>query len=254
LWLRPPEHLELGSAAGVDVWRAELDLAPRRVEELATTLAPDEAARAARLYFPQDRARFIAARGLLRRILARYVHWPPEALRFTYGARGKPSLAEPGAGLEFNLAHSHGLALYAVTRGRPVGVDIEYIRPQLAAERIAERFFSAEEVAALRALAPEEQAAAFFRCWTRKEALLKAWGQGLAFGLDRFTVSCAVEQAAVLATAFDPAEAARWSLYPLDPGPGYVGALAARGPVSEVRCWQFDFGPPEASGLQWSEK
>lgn len=254
MWLSPPEYPELASADVVDVWRAELDLAPPRLEELARTLAADEMARAWRFYFPQDRARFIAARGLLRRILALYTHMPPEALRFTYGARGKPSLAAPRSGFEFNLAHSRGLALYAVTRERPVGVDVESIRPELAAERIAERFFSAEETAALRALPPEEQAAAFFRCWTRKEALLKAWGQGLGFGLDRFTVSCAADQAALLATPFDPAEAARWSLYSLEPGPGYAGALAVRGAVTELRCWRFDFGSSGAGGLQWSEK
>ncbi len=253
MWLRPPERPELDRAALVDVWRARLDLAPPCIEELARTLAPDEAERAERYYFTRDRARFIAARGLLRRILALYTRREPAALRFAYGARGKPSLAEPDVGLEFNLAHSHGLALLAVARGRAVGIDVEYVRAELAAERIAERFFSTDEAAALRTLPREEQSAAFFRCWARKEALLKGWGQGLAFGLDRFTVSCGAEQAVVLATPFEPAEAARWSLYPLEPGPGYVGALAVEGPAAELRCWQWEFGP-EPGGLQWSEK
>lgn len=241
MWLPPPVDLELQGPGTVDVWRAELDRPAPAIGELSRMLAEEEIARASRFYFPQDRARFIVARALLRRILALYANQPPETLRFVYGPRGKPSLAEPRCGIEFNLAHSRGLALYAVTRAQPVGVDVESIRPELAAGRLAERFFSAEETAALRALPPEEQPAAFFRCWTRKEALLKAWGQGLAFGLDQFTVSCSAGQAALLATRFDPAEAARWSLHHLEPGPGYVGALAVQGAVTKVRCWSGDF-------------
>lgn len=254
MWRIPSQPPELERAGTVDVWRAELVAAETLIEELSRTLAADELARASRFYFSRDRTRFIVARALLRRILSLYTHRPPESLRFVYGPRGKPSLAERGFELEFNLAHSRGLALYAVTRGGPVGVDVEYIRPELAAERIAERFFSAEETAALRALPRQEQSAAFFRCWTRKEALLKAWGQGLAFGLDRFTVSCDPDRAALLSTPFDLAEAERWSLVDLEPGPGYAGALAVHGAVTELRCWQCDFRLAEAGGLQWSEK
>lgn len=254
MWSIPPQPPELERTGLVDVWRAELDTAEPQVEELSRTLAADELARASRFYFPRDRRRFIAARALLRQILSLYTQRPPESLRFVYGPSGKPSLAEDSHELEFNLAHSRGLALYAVTRGRPVGVDAEFIRPELAAERLAERFFSAEEIAELRALPRQQQPGAFFRCWTRKEALLKAWGQGLAFGLDRFTVSCGPGRAALLATAFDPAEVERWSLFDLEPAPGYAGALAVLGAITELRCWQWDFRLAAAGGLQWSEK
>lgn len=250
----PPLPPELGRTGQVDLWRAELDAAGSDPEALSRTLAPEEIARAGRFYFPRDRARFIAARALLRRILALYARRPPESLRFRYSSEGKPSLAEPDLGLEFSVAHSRGLAVYAVTQGRPVGVDVEHVRPEVAFERIAERFFSAGESAALLALPRDQRPAAFFRCWTRKEALLKAWGHGLAFGLHRFSVSCAAGPPQLLATPFDPAEAARWSLSDLEPGPGCVGALAVRGAIAEVRCWQCCHGPPWPRGLQWSEK
>ena len=239
MWLTPPESPTLEKAGSVHVWRAALDLGPELLDKFRRTLAPDEAERAGWFYFPRDRDRFVAARGLLRRILGLYLGRPPEALGFVYGSKGKPSLADNDPRLQFNVAHSHGLALYAVALEREVGVDVEQIRAELARERIAERFFSPAEVAALRAVPAEEQPAAFFRCWTRKEAFLKGCGKGLTFGLDQFTVSfTAAEPAAILATPFDPGEASRWSLRHLDPGPGYAGALAVRGGIAEVRCWR----------------
>jgi 4'-phosphopantetheinyl transferase len=120
-----------------------------------------------------------------------------------------------------------------------VGVDVERIRADIGLEEIVRRFFSPLEAQALCALPAEERAQAFFRCWTRKEALLKAWGEGLPFGLERFSVSISARQAALLETPFDPGEAARWRLHPLEPAPEFVGALALRGEASAIRCFRW---------------
>ncbi len=215
----------------VHIWVAHLDLPPHRVHRLAQLLSPDEVRRAERLFFQADRQRFVVARGVLRTILGRYLNLPPAELRFYYGLHGKPALApEHGDGrLHFSLAHSQGLALYAVAYDRQVGIDVEYMRPHLASRAVAERFFSPTEVERLAALPARMQGEAFFCCWTRKEAYIKARGDGLSLPLDYFEVSLAPGDDPVhLRTPGDPAEAMRWCLRGLDPGPGY--AAAARAP------------------------
>ena len=246
LWQPLPEDLALGFG-DVHVWRASVDLAAEHVDYFQPLLAPDEQARAARFRFPKDRDRFIVAHGILRAMLARYLAVEPGALRFCYSRNGKPSLAEETGGgtLCFNLSHAHGLALYAVTHGREVGIDVEYIRTDLANEQIAERFFSPREVSTLRSLPTADRLEAFFNCWTRKEAYIKARGDGLSLPLNRFDVSLAPgEPAALVSTPGDPPEAYRWSLKALSPGPGYVGALAVRGYSWRLKCWQWPGGAP----------
>ena len=240
-WHLPPTPLVLGDDA-VHIWHASLDLAPERVAALRDTLAADERARAERFRFPLDGARSIVARGLLRAIIARYLERAPGAIAFVYGASGKPSLrddAECGS-IRFNVSHADGVALYALTRGREVGVDIERIRADMVGERIAERFFSPHEVATLRALPPDLQHDAFFTCWTRKEAYVKARGIGIGAALDRFDVSLAPHEPAALLANREAGEAQRrWSLYHLTPGPGFVGAVAVEGEGTTLACWQW---------------
>ena len=240
-WSRPPKDLVLGSAE-VHVWRASLDLKALHIQSLQQTLVADERAKAGQFYFQKDREHFIVARGLLRVILGRYLHTEPSQLQFCYSHHGKPALSRKLAGdaLRFNLSHSHGLALYAVTRGREIGVDLERIRPDLADEHIAEQFFSSLEIAALRALHTNIQKEAFFNCWTRKEAYIKAKGEGLSLPLDQFEVSLVPgEPAALLSTNGNPQEAFRWSLQELVPGSGFVAALAVEGHDWRVKCWQW---------------
>ncbi len=238
-WHPPPESLTLGSDE-VHVWRATLDRSAAALQRLLQTLSEDESARADRFYFQRDREHFIAARGLLRSLLGGYLSFPPEQLRFGYSPHGKPSLPGEWSELHFNLSHSHALALYAVTRGREVGIDLEYIRPELADEPIAERFFSAREAGALRSLPASLQPEGFFNCWTRKEAYIKARGEGLTISLDQFEVSLAPgEPAALLSVNSDPAEASRWSLRELAPGPGYVAAIAVEGEGWQIQCWEW---------------
>jgi 4'-phosphopantetheinyl transferase len=222
------------------VWRTALDVPESQVRSLWDTLTADERQRAERYIFEKDRTHFVVARGLLRVLLGRYLRQEPQSLRFTYGPHGKPVLATDtgGGALGFNVSHSHGLALYAVTRGREVGVDVERIRPEVAQEKIAERFFSPREVTVLRALPTPLQATAFFACWTRKEAYIKAKGEGLALPLDQFDVSLAPgEPAALLRTAWDPQEAACWALQDLAPAPGYRAAVAGAGHDWRLTCW-----------------
>ena len=223
----------------VHVWRAASDATEGRLEELSQSLGADERARAERFAFRRDRDRFIVRRGLLRAILGRYLSVDPARLQFDYGASGKPALARRWGGMQlrFNVSHSAGLVLYAMTRGREVGVDLEQIRPAVAHERVAEHFFSPREVAALRALPVQTQPEAFFACWTRKEAYVKAKGDGLPLGLDRFEVSLVPgEPAALLRTAGDAGEASRWWLQALAPGRGYAAALAVEGHASRLTC------------------
>lgn len=226
----------------VHVWRSELDLSEAELRKLAKTLALDEQARAARFRFPRDRRRFIVARGVLREILARYLDRDPAKLQFCYAPFGKPALTSNsgGDGLRFNVSHSHGFALYAVSFHRELGVDLECIRTNFPWEPIAERFFSPEEIDALHSVPRDLRYEAFLNCWTRKEAFVKARGGGLSLRLDRFSVSLIPgEPAVLLKTEDNPLEASRWGLEQLAPRSGYVAALAAEGRNWQLKCWQW---------------
>lgn len=234
----------------VHIWRVLLDQTPSRIQSFFHNLAVDEQARAERFHFERDREHFIVARGVLRDILGGYLNRGPECLTFCYGSHGKPALAgEPdGDEIRFNVSHSHGVALYAVTRGREVGIDIERIRSDLAVVEIAERFFSGQEVAILRTLPTEEQRQAFFRCWTSKEAYSKTRGEGLSLSLHQFDVSAVPrEPAAVLGIPRDPSEASRWFLQEFTPAPGYVAALAVEGYDWRLGCWQWRESKPSST-------
>ena len=240
-WFSPPERLTLAGNA-VHVWRASLDQSPSQVDRFQNTLAGDERSKADRFYFSRDRERFVVARGVLRALLGRYLNRAPESLAFSYSTHGKPALdSESDAdAIRFNLSHSHGTALYAVTRGREIGVDLEFIRSDLEAEQIAERFFSQREIVTLRTLPLRLRKYAFFLCWTRKEAYIKAIGEGLSMPLDQFDVSLIPgEPAALLSTQPDTDEALRWSLRNLTPDSGYAAALATKGRDWTLSCWQW---------------
>jgi 4'-phosphopantetheinyl transferase len=239
-WSPPPEN-PAASKDEVHVWRASLNPPASQIQALRRVLTADERARAERFYFPKHRDRFAVARGVLRTILGRYLGITPDQLQFTYNQYGKPSLTEAHP-LRFNLSHSHTLALCAVTCDREVGVDLEHIRPDPNDNRtrIARRFFSAREVLAFEALHESLRDRAFFSCWTRKEAFIKAKGKGLSLPLGQFDVSVHPEEpAALLHTKWDPQEAALWSLQDLHPGPGYAAALAVEGAPWRLRCWQW---------------
>jgi 4'-phosphopantetheinyl transferase len=240
-WEPAPQRPQL-HCDEVHVWRATLSRATVEVEALKGLLSEDELRRAERFHFPHDRTSFVVARGTLREILSLYAGLPPELLRLGYNAFGKPELVgAPGeTRVRFNLSHSGGLALYAVAAGREVGVDIEAVRESVPCEELAERFFSRREAAALLALPAGDRRRAFFECWTRKEAYIKARGEGLSLPLDSFDVSLAPgESAALLATRDDRPGAARWSMRELRAGTGYAAAVAVEGGGWRLRSWHW---------------
>jgi 4'-phosphopantetheinyl transferase len=261
----------------VHLWRFALDRPADELARLAALLSDDERSRAERFTFPGLRERFVGARGVLRTILGRYLDMPPERIRFAYNNFGKPALLdEPldggdmtgdqrrddqltrdqspsrppgsaasgcgaaGGGVAFNLSHSGDLALLGIACGREIGVDIERHRPEVNCEQLAEHFFAPVEVAALRALAPGERRAAFFACWSRKEAYIKAVGRGLSTPLDGFAVSLAPTAPAALLWARDaPHEIARWMLTSPLVGEGYSAAVCAERSVHETRQYHW---------------
>jgi 4'-phosphopantetheinyl transferase len=232
----PPTRLTLG-VNEVHVWRARLELDPQEFDRLQLTLSPDELGRAARFHFSRDRQHFIAARGILRDILSRYLVRSPAELDFCYSSFGKPKLAADCSadGLRFNLSHSGHIALYAVARQRELGIDVERIEPKFADDGIAEKFFSRNEVAKLRSLPTSARLHAFFNCWTRKEAYVKARGAGLYIPLESFEVSLAPdEQAAFLSKG----ESGR-SLEALMLDPDYAAAIVVESHDWEPRLWQW---------------
>jgi 4'-phosphopantetheinyl transferase len=223
----------------VHVWRADLRPPADGLTAYAAILSDDERQRAGRFHFAQHRDRFIVARGILRCLLGAYLQQAPEGLRFVYGPQGKPAL-EPSGDLRFNLAHSHELALYAFTHQREIGVDVEYTARKAATVQVAERFFAAEEVAAFRSVTAAHQRQAFFNGWTRKEAFLKARGEGITVSLSSFAVSLVPDQPAQLLWVQDePREAARWRLAVVEPGPEYQGALCVEGTDWRLCCWDW---------------
>jgi 4'-phosphopantetheinyl transferase len=228
------------AADAVHVWRIPLAVSDSEQGRRAEVLSSDEQARAARLHFERDRRRWIATRGAVRALLAGYTGAHAVSVRFRLGPHGKPSLEAPaGTGLEFNVSHSGELALCAVSLRRAVGVDVEAIRPEFATASIAGRFFAPAERAAFEALPRNEQTEAFFACWSRKEAYMKARGTGIALGLDRFEVSLTPGRpAALLATHDEPDAVERWRLATLAPGVGYAGALVTDGPA-RLECWEW---------------
>jgi len=238
-----PNHLTLGPKE-VHVWRASLDLTTTLVERLRQFLSPDELARADRFHFERDQQHFIVARGCLRTILSRYLRMHAAEIEFAYGDKGKPQLAGSCARSQtfyFNLAHSEGLAIYAVTRVGEIGIDLERIRPEFTGDEIANRFFSPGEVACLNGMPKEQRAEAFFNCWTRKEAFIKAMGRGLSLPLDQFEVTLTPgDPAQLLRTTWDEDEAARWSLKSIDVERGYVAAVALAAHDWCLECRTFD--------------
>jgi len=239
-WYDPSDQIVIGDNE-VHCWRIDVAQDESLIRELAQLLNPDESARAARFHFSRDHNRFVVARAALRVILGRYLQTKPANIQFSYSSFGKPSLAgkHSASELQFNLGHSHEIAIYAFSLRRQLGIDVEHMRREVAGDEIAERFFSATEVAALREVPSNHRTEAFFNCWTRKEAYIKGRGEGLTFPLADFAVSMAPGEPVRLLMVRDaPQEAARWFLRELKPGAGYVAAVAVEGSECELKLWE----------------
>jgi 4'-phosphopantetheinyl transferase len=240
LWEAAPAVLKLGEGS-IHVFCSTLDVPAKRREALARTLSLDEQQRAERFHFERDRQRFVVGRGTLREILGCLLEVDPAGLSFSYGKYGKPRLAGTAAarGLCFNVAHSDSMALYAIA-DREIGVDVEHIRPVAEAEQVALRFFAPRERSCYQSLPPERRLEAFFNCWTRKEAYLKALGAGLRDWLAEIEVSLAPgEPARLLAVPGDLQSPMRWLLHALAPAADYVGAVAFQSADPRVSCWHW---------------
>lgn len=216
-----------------------LDIAPAPAAGLHALATDEERARAGRFHFAADRARFLGARGLLRALLGHYLAQPPAEVRLRLGASGKPSLDAPDPPLYFNVSHSGDWALVALARDTELGVDVEAARPLPDLIALAQRFFSPREAAELLGLDAARRECAFFRIWTRKEAFVKATGEGIVAGLDRFAVSHD-DGTRVRLELFDaPDTAAQWTIRALAMPDGYAAALAVPRPSYAVQTWEW---------------
>jgi 4'-phosphopantetheinyl transferase len=253
----PAVETRLSLADGdVHLWQARATSSALDLEDAGALLAADELARARGFRRPQDRRQFIACRVILRQILAGYLGTEPRAVSFDYNRHGKPRLSGEGPeSLCFSVAHSAGAALYGFARRRRIGVDLEFMR-HLAILDLARQFFAPEEIAALRDLPAAGQHAAFYRCWTRKEAYLKAHGLGLSVALDAFAVSVTPGELWALSWSdLDPEDVGRWSFLEPAVGEGFAAAVAVEsteraGPVRfVVRGWGLH-PAPSATGVR----
>jgi len=233
-WLPAPDPIPpLGEA--VHVWAVELDAFAFDASLWHSRLSPEEQGRAAGFKFARDQRRFVVAHAALRDILAGYADADPANLHFNDGPNGKPKLAPPfdASGLKFNLSHSYERALIAVNQGHEVGVDIEFANAEFAFLDVASHFFTKLEVTALRTLPPALQRQAFYKCWTGKEAFLKAKGTGLSGELDEVEIVLVGEGVQIKAVV------AGWSLAELAPCDGYEAALVTQSKPVEVYCYRW---------------
>jgi 4'-phosphopantetheinyl transferase len=253
----PVPHDYSVAADEVHVWRIVLDWPLTRIEAMTSLLSADERQKAARFHFAQDRVRSIVGRGALRALLARCARTEPKQLCFDYDSFGKPHLAKNFSDRpwQFNISHSGNLVLIALTIGRAIGVDVEKIRSDLETEQVAARFFSPSERRALQSVPEHLRFGAFFDCWTRKEAYVKAIGGGLSLPLDQFDVSLRPEEVArLLATRPDPAEAGRWAIQALDVGADYRAAVAVEGTDWRLRMWDWRLNANDPVGASMSSE
>jgi 4'-phosphopantetheinyl transferase len=226
----------------VHVWCAELDWPANNISTLRETLSLDERERADRFRFNADQMRYVIGRAMSRSLLGRYLRIAPECVKFARTNEGKPILAMDvqETPFDFNVSHSGDFVLLALARGRRVGIDIELISRTVGIEAIALRFFSKREYACLTALPTAIRHEAFYCCWTRKEAYLKARGDGLSLALDAFDVTFLPdEMPRLIETRHDAQEISRWTLQDLDFGPNYKAALATEGAHYELKLWNW---------------
>jgi len=211
----------------VHIWELQIRASDPVTAQFERVLRPEEAARAARFRFERLQRSFILTRGALRVLLGHYLDSPPDHVQFKYSANGKPSLTD-SAGLQFNTSHSGEIALFAFTLESEVGVDVEQIRPLEGMRELAGRYFCPEEASDLMALPAHQRQAAFFRCWTRKEAFIKATGEGLSAPLDSFRVTLGAGDARLLHRRHDAAAARAWTLHDVPSASQYAAAVAYR--------------------------
>jgi len=228
----------------VHIWLADLQTATSELVKLYNLLSPDEHKRSSEYKFERDAQHYVCARGILRNLLSKFLAIDPQNVKFAYNEYGKPHLKnqETGNLLRFNLAHSYGLALYVFARDYQLGIDLEKIMPVENLLDIAQQFFSADEARCLQSVPTINRLESFYKCWTRKESVIKAIGKGLSFPLDRFTVTVAPnEPARIVDLQLDSLIPVHWNLYSIDTIPGYQAAVTLIGPDSNFNFKQFTY-------------
>ncbi len=243
-WTAPPEQLSL-LMGELHIWRILFSRLRDSVDEAYETLSEDERQRAGRFRFEKDRVQSMLSRAALRSLLGRYLSAKPRDIVFNYGPSNKPGLEHPIPSdvtpFSFNVSHSGDIALIAIAALPNVGIDVEIIRPDFATAEVAKRFFSPGEVRKLQSLAKREQAEAFFNCWTRKEAYIKAVGVGLSIPLDSFDVEFGPgKQARLLEIRGGLERASAWWMSSLDAGDGYAAAVVARGKPATLAGYDYE--------------
>lgn len=239
MWVTAPTNLTL-APNDVHVWLASLETSRDSTTRFAAGLAADERERAARFHFDPGRDSYIAARGILRELLGRYLDCPPGKVRLTYTSHGKPILdAAHASDLQFNLAHSGGLVLYAFARTARIGVDIERRRPDFDGQRIADRFFTEAESSSLRAVREADRVRAFTQQWTRKESFIKAHGEGLSYPLNAFSIEEDDNGRLRVRVNTKPGETEAWSVSDLEVGDSYAAAITVELAAPEITTFEW---------------
>lgn len=240
-WLSPPPYLDFKTDNEAHLWRIDLKPESPNTQISFDILSPDERRRAEKYRFENDKKHFINARAALRQILSRYLNLAPKQIEFSCNRYGKPELNFKNLdnSLNFNFSSSGKIALCAVTRKRKVGIDVEFIKGESANVEIAGRFFSPDEIEALKEIPAELKTGAFFSVWTRKEAFIKAVGKGLSHPLQSFSVSVEPDEITPSLTINDNLENDIWSLVSFSPHPDYAAALAIEGDLPMLRFWQW---------------
>jgi 4'-phosphopantetheinyl transferase len=238
MWLNPPDNLILIEDEA-HIWRADLKFNECFKSSFLKLLSPDEKSRAHKFRFIKDSMNFIIARGILRSLIGKYLEINPAEVSFRYSEFGKPDIADNHF-LQFNISHSQNIALFAFTKKLNVGVDVEFVNPDIEVKDIAAKFFSPNEVSNLFALPEKKHTLGFFNCWTRKEAFIKAVGEGLSFPLNKFEVSLEPDEPVkLLATDWEPKDVSKWSIYSISPAANFVGGLAIEGVVEKIKFWNW---------------
>ena len=245
-WKEPPFLLDL-KPNQVDLWRAQLDAEPDVLAEFQSSLSAEEKSRANRFHFSRDRSRFVVSRGVLRVLLSIYLRTSPAAVKLATDDNGKPFVlagqhSASRTPIRFNTSHSESWAVFAFSRELELGIDIEYFLRDVDYEAILERHFSDVERTQLRALPPDVRHQAFFRVWTRKEACLKATGEGLRTDLDSFSVPLELDARQRISLTINGLSTS--TMYSFSPAFEFEGALVVEGSGHDLRfwTWEYDFG------------